>query len=106
MLVLAVLSYVMVCLCKLLDQLSGGAIFAWGSKTEQFCETRLVNLTHRTFTVWFNPFRMFLKQCFVDLLLKLNVSLDFAREDWSNVRLHRQQHRTQSIGGDNACVGF
>jgi len=45
---------------------------------------------------------MFLTQRVVDLALKVNVFLDFARKDWRSVRFHQQQ----SIGGEDACVGF
>jgi hypothetical protein len=42
----------------------------------------------------------------VYLLLKLNVGLDFARKRWRSIRFHHQHHRQQSIGSDDACVGF
>jgi hypothetical protein len=49
---------------------------------------------------------MFLTQRVVDLALKVNVFLDFARKDWRSVRFHQQHHRRQSIGSEDACVGF
>jgi hypothetical protein len=36
----------------------------------------------------------------------VNVFLDFARKDWRSVRFHQQHHRRQSIGSEDACVGF
>jgi len=49
---------------------------------------------------------MFLTQRVVDLALKVNVFLDFATKDWRSVRFHQQHHRRQSIGSEDACVGF
>jgi hypothetical protein len=49
---------------------------------------------------------MFLTQRVVDLALKVNVFLDFASKDWRSVRFHQQDHRRQSIGSEDACVGF
>ena len=81
-------------------------MFAVGRKSEQFREARLVDLAQWAFAIRLNPFGMFLTQRFVDLALKVNVSPDFARKSWRSVRLHRQEHRQQLIGGDDACVGF
>ena len=61
---------------------------------------------HGGFAIWLDPFGMFLTQRVVDLALKVNVFLDFARKDWRSVRFHQGEHRQQSIGGDDAWVGF
>ena len=63
-------------------------MFALRRESEQSREARLVNLAHRAFAVRLNPFGMFLSQCFVDLALEVNVSLDFARKGWRSVRFH------------------
>jgi hypothetical protein len=42
----------------------------------------------------------------VDLVLKLNVSLNFAMSCRRSVRFHRQHHQQQSNGSHCACVGF
>ena len=73
---------------------------------EQFYQTRLVRITHGAFAIWLDPFGMFLTQRVVDLALKLNVLLDSARKDWRSVGFHQQHHRRQSIGSEDACVGF
>ena len=73
---------------------------------ELFRETRLVRITHGGFAICLDPFGMFLAQRVVDLALKVNVFLDFARKDWRSVRFHQQHHRRQSIGSEHACVGF
>ena len=73
---------------------------------ELFRETRLVKITHGGFAIWLDPFGMFLTQRVVDLALKVNVFLDFARKDWRSVRFHQQHYRRQSIGSEDACVGF
>ena len=69
---------------------------------ELFRETRLVKNHTWGFAIWLDPFGMFLTQRVLDLALKVNVFLDFARKDWRSVRFHQQQ----SIGGEDACVGF
>ena len=81
-------------------------MFALRRESEQSREARLVNLAHRAFPIRLNPFGMFLTQRVVDLALKVNVFLDFARKDWKSVSFHRRQHRQQSIGSEDACVGF
>jgi hypothetical protein len=63
-------------------------VFALGRESEQFREARLVNLAQWAFAVRLNPFGMFLTQCFVDLALEGNESLDFARKSWRSVRFH------------------
>ena len=81
-------------------------MFALGRKSEQARETRLVNLAHRAFAVRLNPFGMFLPQRVVDLALKVNVFLDFARTHWRSIRFHHQDHRKQSRDSEDACAGF
>jgi|HubBroStandDraft_6_1064221.scaffolds.fasta_scaffold142306_2 hypothetical protein len=68
--------------------LGGGAVFALGRKTEQFCKARFVSLAHGTVSIRLNPFWMFLAQSLVDLVLEFNVHLRFLRNDWRSVRLH------------------
>jgi hypothetical protein len=68
-------------------------VFAPGRKTQQLGEAGFVSLAHGTLAIRLNPFRMFPEQGFVDLLLKLNVRLDFVRDDWRSARLHGQHHQ-------------
>ena len=81
-------------------------MFALGRQTEQCCEARFVILAGRTLSVRLDPFGMFRAQGVVDLVLKLNVRLDFARNCRRSVCFHRQHHQSQSTVGDCACVGF
>ena len=73
---------------------------------ELFRETRLVKITHGGFAIWPDPFGMFLTQRVVDLALKVNVFLDFARKDWRSVRFHQQYDRGQSIRQRRRVRGF
>jgi hypothetical protein len=45
---------------------------------EQFCEARLVRIAGRAISVSLNPFGMLLAQSVVNLVLKLNVRVNFA----------------------------
>jgi hypothetical protein len=45
---------------------------------EQFCEARLVRIAGRAISVSLNPFGMLLAQGVVNLVLKLNVRVNFA----------------------------
>ena len=73
---------------------------------ELFRETHLIRITHGGFAIWLDPIAMFLTQRVVDLAPKVNVFLDFAKKDWRSVRFHQQHDRRQSIGSEDACVGF
>jgi hypothetical protein len=46
---------------------------------EQFHETRLVRITHRTVAIWLNPFGMLDPEIVVNLLPKLGVGVDLMR---------------------------
>ena len=61
------------------DWLSNRAVFTPGGNPEEFCQARLVELTRGTIAIGLNPFGMFPAQCFVDLLLKLNVCVVWVR---------------------------
>jgi hypothetical protein len=71
-------------------------VFSRGRKAEQFCEARFVSLAHRTGAIGLNPFGMFPKQGFVHLLLKLNVSLNVARNRLRRVRVHAEYDHQQA----------
>jgi hypothetical protein len=46
---------------------------------EQFHETRLVRIAHRTIAIWLNPFGMLDPEIVVNLLPKLGVGVDLMR---------------------------
>ena len=81
-------------------------MFVLGRKTEKLRQARFVILAGRTLSIRLDPFGMFLAQGVVDLVLKLNVRPDFARNCRRSVCFHRQHHQSQSTVGDCACVGF
>ena len=85
---------------------SRGAVFSLGRKAQQFCEARFVSVAHGTFAVRLNPFRMFPEQGLVDLLLKLNVSLNVVRTRLRRVRIHVEYDHQQATSSQCACVGF
>jgi hypothetical protein len=48
-------------------------------RVEQFHETRLVRVAHRTVAIWLNPFGMLDPKIVVNLLSKLGVGVDLMR---------------------------
>jgi hypothetical protein len=48
-------------------------------RIEQFHETRLVRIAHRTIAIWLNPFGMLDPEIVVNLLPKLGVGVDLMR---------------------------
>jgi hypothetical protein len=48
-------------------------------RIEQFHETRLVRIAHRTIAIWLNPFGMLDPKIVVNLLPKLGVAMDLMR---------------------------
>jgi hypothetical protein len=48
-------------------------------RVEQFHETRLVRIAHRTIAIWLNPFGMLDPEIVVNLLPKLSVAMDLMR---------------------------
>jgi hypothetical protein len=48
-------------------------------RIEQFHETRLVRIAHRTIAIWLNPFGMLDPKIVVNLLLELGVAVDLKR---------------------------
>jgi hypothetical protein len=55
---------------------------------EQFCEARLVRIAGRAISVSLNPFGMLLAQGVVNLVLKLNVRVNFASAVRRRVPFH------------------
>jgi len=52
---------------------------SFSSCIEQFHETRLVRIAHRTIAIWLNPFGMLDPEIVVNLLPKLGVGVDLMR---------------------------
>jgi hypothetical protein len=48
-------------------------------RIEQFHETRLIRIAHRTIAIWLNPFGMLDPEIVVNLLPKLGVGVDLMR---------------------------
>ena len=57
---------------------SSRLVFVRLKNVEQFCEARLVRIAGRAISVSLNPFGMLLAQSVVNLVLKLNVRVNFA----------------------------
>jgi hypothetical protein len=61
---------------------------------EQFHETRLIRIAHRTVAIWLNPFGMLDPEIVVNLLPKLGVGVDLMRfERWLGDRFRRSAGR-------------
>ncbi len=68
--------------------------FSSRQSVEQFHEARLVRITHRRFAIWLDPFGVLDPEVVVNLLPKLDVTMDLMRRGhWFGERFRHGARR-------------